>query len=78
MLIHHLAYCTQFISRGCLLATAFALSGLSTKRETVDAALSEFIQRRRAPELIELFGTADYDPSYDYKQLRQRNGEAYR
>jgi len=54
-----------------LLATAFALSGFGTKEETVDAALSEFIQRRRAPELIELFDTVDYDPSYDYKQLRQ-------
>jgi len=61
-----------------LLATAFALSGLRTEQETVDAALCEFIQRRRAPEVIELFGTVDYDPSYDYKQLRQRNAEAPR
>jgi len=58
-----------------LLMTAVALSGLKTKRETVNAALSEYIQRHRIPEILELFGTVDIDPSYDYKQLRQRNDE---
>jgi len=69
---------TDLVLNETLLATACALSGFGTKEETVDAALSEFIQRRQAPEIIELFGTVDYDPTYDYKQLRQHNAEASR
>jgi hypothetical protein len=34
--------------------------------------LEEFIQRRKAQDLISLFGEIDYDASYDYKKLRSR------
>lgn len=53
-----------------LLATAFSVSGLKTKRETVNAALAEYLEKRLAPEVIALFGTIDYDSTYDYKALR--------
>jgi len=34
--------------------------------------LEEFIKRRNAKDLINLFGTIDYDSSYDYKKMRSR------
>jgi len=55
-----------------LLNEALKLGGLKTKRETVNTALAEFVQRRRASEIIELFGTVPYDDDYDYKKLREQ------
>jgi Arc/MetJ family transcription regulator len=54
-----------------LLNDALAIGGLRTKRETVNAALREFIQRRMLLEAVEAFGTIDFDPEYDYKQSRE-------
>ena len=42
-----------------------------TKRETVNAALEEYIQRRKQLEIISLFGTIDYESGYDYKRERR-------
>jgi hypothetical protein len=42
------------------------------KRETVNEALREFIQRRQRAELAKLFGKVTYDPRYDYKRERRR------
>jgi hypothetical protein len=55
-----------------LLQEAQKLGRHRTKRETVNAALDEYIQRRKQQELIGLFGKIDYEPSYDYKQERRR------
>ena len=55
-----------------LLQEALRIGGLKTKKDTVNLALQEFIQRRKAVELIALFGTIDYDPTYDYKQGRRQ------
>ncbi len=41
-----------------------------TKKDTVNAALEEYIRRRKQAALIPLFGTIDYDSSYGYKQER--------
>lgn len=54
-----------------LLNEALSVGGLRTKRETVNAALREFIQRRRLLEAVAGFGTVDFDPDYDYKKSRQ-------
>ncbi len=43
-----------------------------TKRETVTVALSEYIQKRRQHDMIEMFGKVDIDPNYDYKDQRRR------
>ena len=43
-----------------------------TKKETVTAALTEYIRRRRQLEVLSLFGTIDYDKNYDYKKARHR------
>lgn len=54
-----------------LLDQALSVGGFRTKRETVNQALREFIARRHRLELVNLFGTVDYDPSYDYKKERR-------
>jgi Arc/MetJ family transcription regulator len=43
-----------------------------TKKETVTAALKEYIQRRKQLLILEDFGTVDFDPEYDYKAARWR------
>lgn len=42
-----------------------------TKKEAVTAALEEFVRRRKQAEIVDLFGTIDFDPAYDYKAERQ-------
>jgi hypothetical protein len=53
-----------------LLETALAIGRLKTKKETVNLALEEFINRRKITEVISMFNTIDYDDTYDYKQFR--------
>jgi Arc/MetJ family transcription regulator len=55
-----------------LLIEALHISGCKTKKETVNKALKEFIQRRKQEEIIDLFGTIQFDDDYDYKKLRNR------
>ena len=55
-----------------LLAEALAIGKLKTKKATVNEALREFVQRRKQLEILDLFGTIDFDPDYDYKAERQR------
>lgn len=54
-----------------LIQEAQKLGRHRTKKETVTAALAEYIQRRKQQEIISLFGTIDYDESYDYKRERR-------
>ena len=42
-----------------------------TKKEAVTASLDEYIRWRRQQEILDLFGTIDFDPDYDYKKMRQ-------
>ena len=49
-----------------LLAEAQRVGHHKTKKETVSAALSEYVARRKQLKILELFGTIDYDPDYDY------------
>jgi Arc/MetJ family transcription regulator len=55
-----------------LLAQAKRVGQHRTKKEAVNAALAEYVQRRNQARIIELFGTIDYDPDYDYKKQRKR------
>ena len=55
-----------------LLEEARKASKLKTKKETVNEALREFIQRRKQAEILNLFGTVDLDPNYDHKKGRKR------
>ncbi|UJB70429.1 type II toxin-antitoxin system VapB family antitoxin [Acaryochloris sp. 'Moss Beach'] len=54
-----------------LLEEALRVGGFSTKKETVNQALTEFVQRRQQREIISLFGQLPQDADYDYKQERQ-------
>jgi len=55
-----------------LLDRALAVSGQKTKKAAVTKALEEFIARRAQRAILELFGTLDWNPDYDYKAERSR------
>ena len=55
-----------------LLNEALQLGGFKTKKETVNEALREFINKRKQKEILELFGALDPDPGFDYKAGRKR------
>ena len=55
-----------------LLEKALEVSGFKTKKETVNLALQEFINRHKQLEILNLFGKMDPDPKYDYKKGRAR------
>lgn len=56
-----------------LLDEAKRLGRHKTEEEAVSAALKEYVQHRKQMEILEMFGTIDYDPEYDYKAERGRN-----
>jgi Arc/MetJ family transcription regulator len=44
-----------------------------TKKAAVTAALREYVARRKQLEILNLQGTIDFDPAYDYKERRLAN-----
>ncbi len=55
-----------------LIEAAVIVGKHKSKKDAVNAALEEYVRHRKQMEIIELFGTIDYDPSYDYKAARKR------
>ena len=55
-----------------LIEEARKLGGHKTKKEAVTKALEEYVRRRQQLKIIELFGTIDFDPAYDYKKERKQ------
>lgn len=55
-----------------LLNEALRLGGHRTKRETVNDALREYIERRKRLRALAWIGRFDFDPKYDYKKERRR------
>jgi len=53
-----------------LLNLAQRIGNLKTKKDTVNQALKEFIEKRKQKEISDLFGKFDPDPDYDYKKGR--------
>lgn len=43
-----------------------------TKKEAVTVALEEYVRLREQRAVLQLEGTIDFDPSYDYKAARRR------
>ncbi len=41
--------------------------------DRLNAALTQYVQRRKQRRIPALFGKIDYDPDYDYKTERRRN-----
>jgi Arc/MetJ family transcription regulator len=56
-----------------LLTEAQKIGGHRTKKDTVNEALREYIQRRRQAKITDLFGTIEFDPTYDNKKQRRRS-----
>ncbi len=56
-----------------LIETAKRLGNKKTKREAVIEALEEYIGKRERLGILDLMGTIDFDPDYDYKAARYRH-----
>ena len=54
-----------------LLLEAQTIGSHKTKKETVDAALRAYIQKRARMRLLELEGQLEWDDTYDYKAGRR-------
>jgi hypothetical protein len=54
-----------------LIDEARRIGNHATKKEAVNAALDEYIRRRKQLEILDHFGTIDFDPEFDYKKMRQ-------
>ena len=55
-----------------LLVLAQKIAHIKTKKETVNLALKEFIQRRKQEDIFDIFGKIEYEKDYDYKKMRAR------
>lgn len=55
-----------------LIREAMQIGGLRTKRAVVEAALKEYVQRRKQLQILELFGVIDYEEDFDYKEQRRK------
>ena len=55
-----------------LIAEAKEIGKHKTKKEAVNAALKEYVEKRRRLGILDLIGTVDVDPDYDYKQMRRK------
>jgi Arc/MetJ family transcription regulator len=55
-----------------LIKEAVALGNHRTKKAAVTQALSDYIRHLRQERILDLFGTVDFAPEYDYKRQRAR------
>jgi Arc/MetJ family transcription regulator len=54
-----------------LIVQAQKLGGHRTKKETVTAALDEYIRLRMQRDILALFGKIEYKRGYDYRRERR-------
>ena len=54
-----------------LIEEAKRVGGHKTKKEAVTVALDEYIRWRKQLEILDHFGTIDFDPDYDYRKVRR-------
>ena len=55
-----------------LLEEARSASMHQTEEEVITEALQEYIARRKQRQILNLFGSTEYDADYDYKAQRRR------
>ena len=60
----------NFVIDETLIQEALALGEHPSIEAMLEKALREYIQRRKRLKILELFGTLDYDNTYDYKTQR--------
>lgn len=53
-----------------LLKQAYQISGLKTKKETVNLALKEYIKRYKQKQFLNFINKVEYDETFDYKKMR--------
>ena len=53
-----------------LLQETMKLSPDMTIEKAIENALQTYLKQQKRMKIIDLFGTIDYDPDYDYKQQR--------
>lgn len=56
-----------------LIAEARRIGRHISDHDALTTALEEYITRRQQQTVVDLFGTIDYDPEYDYKAQRDRS-----
>lgn len=61
-----------------LIEEARRAGGHKTKKEAVNAALDEYVRKRKQMAVLKAFGTIAFDPAYDYKAERQRHSRGRR
>jgi Arc/MetJ family transcription regulator len=59
-----------------LIEEARRAGGHKTKKEAVNAALDEYVQRRKQVKILEAFGTVTFDPRYNHKAERRGSRRA--
>ena len=62
---------TNIVIDDKLIEHAMRVSGLTTKKDVVDRALVEFVQRHTRKDLNELQGKIKFADNYDYKAMRK-------
>ena len=63
---------TNIVLNDKLMEEAFKYSrAISTKRELIEAALTEYVNNRKRKNLRELKGKIKFREDYDYKAMRQ-------
>ena len=58
-----------------LIEEARIVGGHQTKKETVTAALNEYVRRRKQLRILALANSIDFEPNYDYKAERRRKSK---
>lgn len=55
-----------------LIAEAVKVGNHKTKKDAVNEALREYVTHKKQQEVLDLFGSIDFDPDYDHKKGRSR------
>jgi hypothetical protein len=56
-----------------LIREAVELGHFKTKRQGINAALAEFVERRQRFRILDLAGKIEFDPGWNYKRMRRRS-----
>ena len=62
---------TNIVLNDELVAAAFKLTGLRTKRELVELAMNELVRQRSKKNLYDLAGKISLRQDFDHKTMRQ-------
>lgn len=54
-----------------LIEETLKLGHFRSKRQAVNTALAEFVQRRQRQRILDLAGRIQFDPEWDYKKVRR-------